>query len=76
MSTVTAVMMPDLELERAELLPARGTLRCSCQHHSGGDGSSFIRAGSGNTAQAGLVDVAVANDSLSNIAGAGSGSIG
>jgi hypothetical protein len=50
--------MLDLELARAEMLPARGTLCCSCQHHPGDGGSSFAQVGYGNTAQAGLVNVA------------------
>ena len=61
-----AVTMQDLELEHAELLPARETL------HSG---FSFTQVGYGNTAQAGLVNVSVANGSFNNIASAGSGNI-
>ena len=73
MSTVT---MQELELETAELLPARETLCCSCQHYSsGGSSSSFTQVGYGNTAQAGLVNVAVANGSLNNILSLGSGNI-
>ena len=74
MSTVTAVTMHDLELEHAELLPSRETLSCCCSHHSG-SGSSFTQVGYGNTAQAGLVNVSVANGSFNNIASAGSGNI-
>ena len=71
----TAVTMQDLELEHAELLPARETLCCCGQQpHSGG--SSFTQVGYGNTAQAGLVNVAVANGSFNNILSLGSGNIG
>ncbi len=72
MSTVTAVTMQDLELEHAELLPSRETLSCCCSHYSG---SSFTQVGYGNTAQGGLVNVAVANGSFNNIASVGSGNI-
>ena len=65
MST-SAVTMQDLELEQAELLPARETL------HSG---FSFTQVGYGNTAQAGLLNVSLANGSLNNIASVGSGNI-
>ena len=53
MSTAPAVTMQDLELEHAELLPARETLRVL--RHSGG--FSFTQVGYGNTAQAGLLNV-------------------
>ena len=76
MSAVPAVTMQDLELEHAELLPARETLCCSCQHHSGGGGSSFTQVGYGNTAQAGLLNVAALNGSFDNILSLGSGNIG
>ena len=63
-STLTAVTMQDLELEHAELLPSRETLSCCCSHSSGSSSSSsFTQVGYGNTAQAGLVNVAVANGS-------------
>jgi hypothetical protein len=70
MSTIT---MQELEHETAELLPARETLSC-CSHRSGGN--SFTQVGYGNTAQAGLVNVAVANGSFNNILSLGSGNIG
>jgi hypothetical protein len=72
MSTRPAVTMQDLELESAELLPSRETL-CACHSHSGGASSSsvFIQNGYGNTAQAGLVNVSLANGSLNNILGSG-----
>ena len=72
MSNVPAVTMDDLELERAELLPSRETLWV-CHH--GGSSSSFTQVGYGNTAQSGLVNVAVANGSLNNILSLGSGNI-
>jgi hypothetical protein len=75
MSTVTAVTMQDLELEHAELLPSRETLSCCCSHPSSKSSSSFTQVGYGNTAQAGLVNVSVANGSLNNIASVGSGNI-
>ena len=75
-STLTAVTMQDLELEHAELLPSRETLSCCCSHSSGSSSSSsFTQVGYGNTAQAGLVNVAVANGSLNNILSLGSGNI-
>jgi hypothetical protein len=72
MSNVPAVTMDDLELEHAELLPSRETLWV-CNH--GGSSSSFTQVGYGNTAQSGLVNVAVANGSLNNILSLGSGNI-
>jgi hypothetical protein len=77
MSTLPAVTMQDLELESAELLPSRETLCVpKCGHASSG-GSSFTlnQIGYGNTAQAGLVNVAVANGSLNNILSIGSGNL-
>ena len=62
----TALTMQDLELEHAELLPARETLH---------NGVSFTQVGYGNTAQAGLLNVAVANGSANNILSLGSGNI-
>jgi len=77
MTAAPAVTMQDLELEHAELLPGRETLSCCCSHRrSSGSSSSFALAGYGNTAQAGLVNVAVANGSFNNVAGLGSGNIG
>ena len=60
MSTAPAVTMQELELETAELLPARETL------------SSGVQAGSGSTAQSGLVNVSAANGNANNDANAGS----
>ncbi len=77
MSTRPAVTMQDLELEHAELLPSRETLWV-CHPKSGGSSSSsvFIQNGYGNTAQSGLVNVAIANGSLNNILSLGSGNVG
>jgi hypothetical protein len=66
MSTVTAVTMQDLELETAELLPARETLT---------HGFRFTQVGYGNTAQAGLLNVSALNGSANNILSLGSGNI-
>ena len=57
MSNVPAVTMEDLELEHAELLPSRETLWVCHPSHGG---SSFTQVGYGNTAQSGLLNVAVA----------------
>ena len=57
MSTVT---MQELELETAELLPARETLWCP----SGGGGhnsTNIVGSGDGNTYQAGLINVSALN---------------
>jgi hypothetical protein len=70
MSTVT---MQELELESAELLPARETLCSSCSHS--GPSSSFTQVGYGNTAQAGLINVSALNGSFDNILSLGSGNI-
>ena len=64
MPTAPAVTMQELELETAELLPARETL------------SSGVRAGNGNTAQSGVVNVSAANGNANNVASAGSGTAG
>jgi hypothetical protein len=74
MSTVPAVTMQELELETAELLPSRETLWVCHSSHSG-NSFSFTQVGYGNTAQSGLVNVAVANGSLNNILSLGSGNI-
>ncbi len=77
MSTRPAVTMQDLELEHAELLPSRETLWV-CHPKSGGSSSSsvFIQNGYGNTAQNGVLDVAIANGSLNNILSLRSGNVG
>lgn len=74
MSTLRAVTMQDLELEHAELLPSRETL-WACHPRSGGSSFSLTQVGYGNTAQAGLVNVAIANGSLNNILSLGSGNL-
>ena len=71
--SANTVTMQDLELESAELLPARETL-CASYSHSGG--SSFAQVGYGNTAQAGLVNVSAGNGDFKNILSFGSGNIG
>jgi hypothetical protein len=70
--------MQDLELEHAELLPDRETLcvsNCNPCGSSSSYSSSFTQVGYGNTAQSGLLDVAVANGSFNNILSLGSGNI-
>ncbi len=74
MSNVPAVTMDDLELEQAELLPSRETLWV-CHPSRGGNSFSFTQVGYGNTAQSGVLNVAVANGSLNNILSLGSGNI-
>jgi len=78
MTNEPVVSMRELELETAELLPARETLcvsKCGYQNHGGGPSYSFTQVGYGNTAQAGLVNVALANGSFDNILSLGSGNI-
>ena len=72
MSTETPVSMFELEMESAELLPSRETL---CAPKCGSHSSSFTQVGYGNTAQAGLVNVAIGNGSFNNILSLGSGNI-
>jgi len=62
-----AVTMQELELEHAELLPARETL------NSGG--FRFTQVGYGNTAQLGFANLAVGNGTLNNLGSAFSGNI-
>ena len=71
MSAAPAVTMQDLEFEHAELLPARETLNMYGHRSS----FSFTQVGYGNTAQAGALNVSLANGSLNNILSAGSGNI-
>lgn len=73
MSNQSAVTMQDLELEHAELLPNRETL-CSGNYNPS-HSFSFTQVGYGNTAQAGLVNVSLANGSFDNILSLGSGNI-
>ena len=58
----TDVTMQELELETAELLPARETLCCFSHHNSARPTSP--RSAYGNTAQAGLINVSVAQRQL------------
>jgi hypothetical protein len=69
----TAVTMQDLELEHAELLPARETL-CCCKGNSSSS-FSFTQVGYGNTAQSGLINISALNGSFENILSLGSGNI-
>jgi hypothetical protein len=57
MSTIT---MQELELEHAELLPARETLWM----HSSHSNTAIVGSGDGNTAQFGLFNFSVANGNL------------
>ena len=73
MSTKTAVTMQDLDLETAELLPARETL---CVSNWQGHGSySFTQVGYGNTSQSGPLDIAIAPGSFNNFLSLGSGTV-
>ena len=74
MSTLPAVTRQDLELEHAELLPSRETLN-ACHPRSGGSSSTLIQNGYGNTAQAGGLNIAVANGSFDYILSFGSGNV-
>lgn len=69
----TAVTMQDLELEHAELLPARETL-CCCKGNPSSS-FSFTQVGYGNTAQSGLINISALNGSFDNILSLGSGNI-
>jgi hypothetical protein len=75
MSNESAVSMRELEMESAELLPSRETLCVVKSHPSHSSSTSFTQVGYGNTAQAGLVNVSVANGSFDNILSLGSGNI-
>jgi hypothetical protein len=75
MSTLPAVTMQDLELESAELLPSRETLCVPKCGHGSSSSSTFIQNGYGNTAQAGGLNIAVANGSFDNILSFGSGNV-
>jgi hypothetical protein len=66
--------MRELELESAELLPARETLWVS-NYPAQGASYSFTQAGYGNTAQSGGINIAVGNGSFDNILSLGSGNI-
>ena len=71
----TVVTMQDLELESAELLPARETLNCWNRHPSGGT-TTVINQTDGNVYQSGgggflspTLNVAVGNGSFDNVGG-------
>jgi hypothetical protein len=57
MSTIT---MQELELETAELLPARETLWCSSSYSSQSN-TAIVGSGDGDTSQFGLLNVSVLN---------------
>ncbi|HUB38494.1 MAG TPA: hypothetical protein VMA72_06565 [Streptosporangiaceae bacterium] len=71
MSNQSVVTIQELEAEHAALLPSRETLCCTYHNPS----HSFTQVGYGNTAQAGLVNVSLANGSFDNILSLGSGNI-
>ncbi len=66
MTTHTAVTMQDLELESAELLPARETLWCHKSYPGSSYSYSVTQIGSydGNTQQEGLLNISVLNGNL------------
>jgi hypothetical protein len=66
MSDRSAVSMQELELESAELLPSRETL-CVAAYHPGGGSFGFAQTGLGNTAQGGLLNIAILNGTLNNL---------
>lgn len=71
MSNASPVSMQELQMESADLLPGRETLCVSSYHSYGGGeeyvGSAFTQLGYGNTAQSGLLNVALLNGSLDNL---------
>ena len=68
MSQNTAFSMNELELESAELLPARETLcAVKCSHGSHGGYTSVVTQQDGNTAQVGLINVSLLNGNFDNI---------
>ena len=61
----TAITMQDLELETAELLPARETLNCCSYRHASG-GVTQVNYGIGNTNQnGGFIQVSALNGNFS-----------
>jgi hypothetical protein len=58
MSAVPAVIMQDLELEHAGLLPSRETLRC-CHPHGDGGSNVFQSVATGNSTCSGFLQVAI-----------------
>lgn len=75
MSNDLAMTMDELAQESAELLPSRETLNVCSHRGHGGSSFSFTQIGYGNTAQSGLLNVAVLNGSLNNILSLGSGNV-
>ena len=76
MSTLPAVTMQDLELEHAELLPARGNPLLLLPASFGRWRLRLHPGGARHRRSGGLVKVAVANGGFNHIASAGSGNIG
>ncbi len=60
MSTENAVTMQELELEHAELLPARETLNCYCHSYHPSNSYTFSQS-NGDNYQFGLVNVGNTN---------------
>jgi hypothetical protein len=56
-----SITMQELELETAELLPARETL---CHYGNSSSHTTIVGSGNGNTEQNGLVNVAFLNGNL------------
>ncbi len=57
------VTMQELELETAELLPARETL-CHAGHSGSSRNTAVIGSGDGHTYQSGLINVSALNGNL------------
>jgi hypothetical protein len=68
MSNTTAFSMNELELESAELLPARETL-CYVKHpcHSGSSTTTIVSQQDGNTSQVGLLNISLLNGNFDSI---------
>jgi hypothetical protein len=64
MSTEYAVTMQELELEHAELLPARETLCCYGYSHQGNSYSYSFTQYNGSNYQIGLVNIGNVNIAL------------
>jgi hypothetical protein len=64
MSTVT---MQELELETAELLPARETLNCARTSSHSSSSSSYSVTQVGNTSQNGVINVSAFNGEGNNL---------
>ena len=65
--------MQELELETAELLPARETLNCYTRSHPSSGG--FSQTGYSNNVQSGFINVNALNGDANNWFSLGSGSI-